>query len=1443
MKKFTIATLLLLSALCLGSAVACSQKGGNDDGHVSSSVEESNSAEDGSSYSVSFTNGDGYTFETDFNGNVAQSGEKITFRVNVSAFYTGSPVVYVNSTPIAPLADGSYAITVEEDSTVRVEGIRKDVSNMVGSGTMEDAFVVSKPIDLLYIAQQVNAGNYRYATGAYILANDIDCKGEELEVIGDMRTDSATFSGCFSCYTDSETGEMERYTISNFTITTTDVNYVGLFGTVSADPSITSSGLFYGIRLDNFTINASIDESYNESKSMSVGGLIGYGVGANMIMCDATNGTINVVGDNSYFSFAGGLIGYQQAFYESSYGMGFPSEISYSKVDVDVNVLSGSALYAGGITGYMATNYPVSAVASIQNSYAIGNVSGALRTGGIAGGIGQYTVISNCYATGDAIAKSNNSINDELATSEEYCYSHAGGLVGFAENDSVVHDSYTAGKAYAYAKSGAAYATANDIVGGGYPAGNVSVDSKPYTVENCLSKIDLNNQNFFTNTLGWQSYNWQFNKGEHPTIFYGNTESAIVLSVTINYVSVDENGNVTPVKVENATSKTQNFFDTSIQSTNVYTTFGDWLLNGLDTYYTADAASGKTAYLSYGYFFDEQCTMPVPYSYLPAKNITLYVGFADPTAVLGTYYLTPDSNSETIQITFDKDGYVTYSDGITGEQTAIYSYDGKTLLVEGARFARYFSEDGVLFDPAYYGYYNFAGELTEDGVVLYDGYYYTKENPLTASKTAPSLRGAYYTETKEYVFYGETALVESLIHGVYSSELYTIESYENGVITLKNNTATLQVSFSDLKEYDEFKGSWTKSVNVNKTYTFDGKGNFEYVHSSYARNGYTGDETILERTTGTYDAATGKFTHNGVEYTMSFNSDGMLEVVNANRTQTFYRDNSYQGVWQNSGVVLTLNGINKENKGTALITYADGSYIDLVYELDEQGGLMCLYWAHDDYWKDQLFGYFLYDMPSHTLTTMLYDSASETGYTQVSLFVTDEYEGEWICNAEELRNVEFNFNGLGLYGFLYAGVNGELTLTENGKRTTVSYSLDSTLQGKFAYNGKMYQMTYDEDTKAVVLTAADEEAVTPPALERKDEFANTVFVDLEGNTYVFDGRSNLSTGGVLKVNNDKQYRYVKNGSNYLVYSGEQSVGTLQANDSYYGLTINGTQSRLYIQNEFMGTWAISGMFASFTIQATDLQGGIRANFKGYDVTMHYAATDILSFSYKEAGMPMTYYVFIMEEAASATRPAQTILVLSESPDLYGEYMICTKADAMFGTWTAGNGRSIRFDGVNSGYVESGKAELYDELLGITVAYNYNYTNNGVMLWTEASETIYYYKADLQPATTGDYTYKNGTKSFNLVKASFLYLVTAKDAANNQYFFDTASKTNFEDDMGTILDGVGQIKVNGTLKYTYVITASDYVSATLELTDVATGEKSTAALNFSDSSNVIWEFVA
>ena len=1431
MRKFLTAILALCACACTVTAVACNDGTQSDlSGSSISASDSSSSLEESSSTAenrtVTFEKGEGFTYA---NANVADGGiipegSKLTFSVSLGAFYTGSPIAYVNGKPTAPKQDGTYEIPVgAEDITIRVDGVRKDISNMAGSGTMDDAFVVTKPIDLLHIAEQVNKGNTAYTKGSYILANDIDCKGEELDVIGDYSTEASIFSGCFSCVTNPDTGEMERYTISNFTINSQDSGYVGLFGAVFADMTVTSSGLFYGIRLDNFTINAGVTELKTESKTLTCGGLIGYAVGANVYLCDATNGEINLNADQAYFSFAGGLIGYQQAFYEPSYDAYVPSEVAYASVDVDVNVLGGMTLYAGGVAGYLATNYPYGATASVHNAYSLGSINGALRSGGIAGGLGQYTVVSNCFATGEIAARSNSPVDDPLSTSEEYSYSYAGGLVGFAENDSIAHDSFFNGKVNAYAVSGDAYVLKSHAIAGGYEAGNVSIDSQKYLAINCLHNVDLKSSTPLTQTLGWQAYDWVFTSNELPTINYETAEGIVKMALTITFLAPDGE----KILVGNQGSIEKTYLDTSMQSNNSYTPIGSFFANGsLDLYYEAD-----NGYLSYGYFFDEACTQRVPYAYLPMKNVTLYVGFADPTPILGSYYLTPENSANTLEMTFDATGIVTYSDGASKQQ-ANYSFDGEHILIEGARLARYYlgdiivddSDDSIFADPAFdlyrYSYYNFLGSLTEDGVALYDGVYFTKSAPLVAKFNAT--RGEYYKKdangTTYYTFYGDKTIIE----WVGNDGSYTYE---------ETNETSFDVS--TLTPLDAFKGVWVKSATVNKSYSFDGAGNWEYLHTAYDRtaNGYelTYEEKILDQASGTYTVIDDQitFTHNGRVMTASFNSDGFLTINGG----TYYREYSFEGVWAGRGYTLTLHGIGENSIGLATLRYSDGFTTDLVYEVSETSGVVAVYYPHAKYTKDSLYGYFTHDLTTNTLNFVQYTGETESGYAADSLYLCDDYHGEWICNIPALQNVEFDFNGFGLY--TYIGLKGTITLTENGVSTVVEYTLDSSLKGKFAYKGVMYEMEYDEDEKRVVLSLG-----TDAVLERKDEFANVPFVDLAGNRYLFDGRSSLDMGGKLKTGN-KIYAYFPDGESYKVLDGNSEVGSIIKENNYYLLTLNGVETQLYIENAFMGDWAISNQYALFHIGPTDTNGVIKANFKGKDVELTYINPTTLTFYYRENKMPITYYVFVIFDEFTG----ENVLVLSEFTNLaLGEYFICSKANDLFGTWywTGDKGKTtLSFDGVSSGYI-NGYAEqtLTLNTLTVTTEYFYTFRDKGIVMWSRElmAERTWYFRLDLVPEEQMEEAAKRndayvlydeqGNVKKVLVRAEVdgLYLTEAFDASGNEYLFD----------------GEGNLLVDGVAKYRYKIKAyNSNNTANLEVTDIETGKLYAATLDYSDSTHILF----
>lgn len=1450
MKKSLKALLLFLSCACMVTAAGCGSdensstlpSASEDSSSVSTPEESTESTPEEKpegTLKANFVEGEGYSFETTLNeGDLIPVGDTIDFTVKMSAFYTGYPVVYINGKAIAPDDDGTYHVEMQEDIDITVAGVQKDVSAMMGTGTFEDAFVVSRPIDLLYIAEQVNKGVYEYVTGAYVLANDIDCGGEELQIIGDMSTENSFFSGCFTCYTNPDTGEMQSYTISNFTINSENANYVGLFGTVYADLSVTSSGLFYGINVDNFTINAHISEQVmSANRSLSVGGLIGYGVGANVYLCSATNGEINLYGDTNYFSFAGGLIGYQQAFYMPEYDMNFPSEVVYSTTDVNIRVLKGMALYAGGITGYVATNVPSGATAYIHNSYSHGDVSGALRAGGIAGGLGQYSSVGNCYATGNIHAKATQALDDILLTDAEYCYANAGGIVGFAENDTIANDCFFAGKVSASAVS-AGCDQANDIIGGGYAQGHMSASAQGYLINNCLTSAELKssiseNNTLLKNTFGWETFDWVFTAVTYPTINYTSATENLKATVTFHYVA-----NGTAISVKEVQESTITYFDTANQSINVYAPMGNYFL----TESFKRTIIADNGYLSYGYFFDEACTEKVPYSYVPQRNIDLYIGFADATPILGEYQLCYNNSTAPISLTFDSDGLVHYTDGNTS-QTSYYFFDGESVLIEGARLARYYNGEIIIdendtssvadpnFDLNRYSYYDFVGTLTGETLSLYDGVYFTATAPLSAEKNL--YRGSFHMDGAIYHFYGTTA---TKTQGADFTTYTYVKNGANLILTDENGVETT-IEIASLKSFDVFKGTWTKSATVNKTYTFDGMGGWSYEYISYNRNGYTYEERILAQEQGVY-TLNGDTIDLGNGTTATFDEEGKLVITESGKAQIFYAQYSYVGVWKSANMTVELLGINKDGVGNAVLSYNDGMLYNLVYEVSETDGYVCLYWPHDVYTKDALFGYFTYDTLSNTLLATFSDSNNtETGYTQGNLFVIDDYVGEWICDDEAFANVEFSFNGDGLYGFLYgyAGMEGSLTLHDltTNKRTVLSYSLDSTLKGHFAYNGILYVMEYDEDAKAVRLTANG----TVSNLQRKDALADMQFVDTNGVTYRFDGRSALATGGILTIDGKTTYTYTMTNDGWNIVHDDAIIGTLILSESkaYYELTLNGEVTKLYVSNTFIGEWAIGGEYGMMKIGPTDLFGNIQANFKGYDVEITTLEPNLLTFKYWEDKMPLTYYIFVVADDVLG----YDVLVLSQYPNLYsGGYSICTKAHDLYGEWVSGNGEfTLRFDGITSGAYSNGTAELYRNTPSHT-DYYYRTESYGITLWSQTAlggKTQYYkiIMLDVAQLTDKDKTavnvfmkkdgHGNILAAFKRVEADGLLFVTAKDADGNTYFFDGEN----------VGGNPGHLSVNGEVQYTYKVKAyNEDETATLELTSIADGTVYSATLDYS-----------
>ena len=1400
MKKYLIAFLLSLSCAFACAAVGCGENTNNhssDNSSIDSSVDSSqdSSAPEAEPCNVTFESGEGFSYintdGTALNNQEMRVGDTLALKIDLGAFYLDSiPIVYANEKAVIPASNGVYSITLDGDTAIRVEGVQRDVSRMEGTGAFDNAFLVKKPIDLLYIAEQVNKGVTQYTTGAYILANDIDCKGEELKVIGDLSTNNSYFAGCFTCETDSEANVSTYHTISNFTINSQNANYVGLFGAVQANPSVQSSALFYGIQLDNFTINAGLTEVTGAVKTLAVGSLVGYGAGATMFLCNATNGQISISGENNYFSYAGGLIGYQQAFLDTSSGQYFSSEIAYADVSVDIDIISGMTLYAGGISGYLCTNYPLVSVATVHNSIARGNVTGALRCGGIVGGLGQYSTVSNSYAVNDVMAIGIMNVADGYSSSDEYYYATAGGLIGWAENDTIVSDCFHNGTVDAYAVSGDEYAISNDFVGGGQEAYYMSPVAEKYIAWDCLKDIDLtkisSDGGLLKAQLGWEGYDWVFVKGEYPEINYDTPEGAITRYMRIEYVTFDKTGVSQSVEVNGATFWENDYFNSDTQN-NTYVTMGSFFAGeGLAMDYTAD-----NGFFSYGYFLDPECTVAVPYAYMPMKNITLYVAFYDLSEVTGSYYFQTESG-KTIELDFGADGKLTYTDGSATNET-VYYYNGERIVIPSLRLTRYYdgeiivdenaANQGVYSDPNFeiyrYTYSSFAGSFEDGKVSLFDGYYFTEEAPLKATATQP-----------------------------------------------------------DAEKFDAFKGVWTKSANVQKTYSFDGKGNWTYSYNGTQKGSYE----VVE------DGNAIVFTHDGVEYKASFTGDGLLQVVGGDKTQIFGRQTGYTGVWRGfsqtyataygkGDFTLTLGGIGKDGRGKATLDYEVGLIYNLVYEASETDGYIVLF-NFQDGWDGDVFGYFRYQQINHTLQAVLNDPGSMVGYTAFTLNATDDYKGEWICNADELKNLEFDFNGIGLSS--NANDKATLTITDGGEQTTVPYSLNENMQGSFQYKGVSYAIAYNEDENTVTVSYADKTAT----LERKDEFAGKTLIDTNGNRFTFDGRSNLTGGGKFTLNGETTYGYAISENGYTVLDNGNAIGAISLGEKYYTLTIGENSYALYIEHKLNGKWAMRGMFDTFTVLYQDVNGIVHGRFRGHNVEMSEYDYDTLTFSYMDGKMPMTYYAHIIDDQQSK----EIVIVLSEYQELNGDdYIYCSKASDLFGTWTWGEDTkmTLTFDGVSDKYAEFYKGVAKQSRGGFDTLYYYTIKDGRIVLESQDAlqGLIWYY--DVKVLSEGDEGYAEAKANKNnwlgdngtvivRTKVDSLYLGKATDADENDYLFDFLVKDD---------KVLGAIRVNGEIKYTYVMEDVTFNNTTrmanLVVTDVASGKIYNATLDYSNASGDVF----
>ncbi len=291
-----------------------------------------------------------------------------------------------------------------------------------GAGTPDDPY-------LIYTAEQMNeiGTDSQNIDKHFKLMNDIDLGGY---TGADFNTIGTSFGNCFSGVFD---GNGKR--IHNFTYTSGDRDYIGLFGFVRGENAL----------IKNLGL---IDAHIEAGTGDNVGSLVGQlDRGAAVRGCYARGGSVS--GNNS----VGGLAGHVSE-----------GTITYCYSTASVSGRSD----VGGLTGWCyvhvwPSNNPMSqsgltSTYVISNCYSTGSVSGRIFVGGLVGHNWDGT-ITNCYSIGNVSGKDEDSgwrlgglVGYNHQGTIANCYStgnvsgffEAGGLIG-GSRDGTIIDCYSTG--------------------------------------------------------------------------------------------------------------------------------------------------------------------------------------------------------------------------------------------------------------------------------------------------------------------------------------------------------------------------------------------------------------------------------------------------------------------------------------------------------------------------------------------------------------------------------------------------------------------------------------------------------------------------------------------------------------------------------------------------------------------------------------------------------------------------------------------------------------------------------------------------------------------------------------------------------------------------------------------------------------------------------------
>ena len=310
--------------------------------------------------------------------------------------------------PMTAFAEDAQNINVWDGSTA--------AAFAGGTGTAEDPYQIANGAQLAYLASSVNSGE-TYEQKNFVLTANIDLNGLPWTPIANSFSDALLGGSDYRVFAGNFDGN--GYTISNVSIGSEtaplEADVLGLFGA--------TEGKISNLNLDTVSIHGVAKIASIGAVVGFAGGLVGYS-GGSIENCHVTSLTMDMSAPSNVYAAAywvGGLVGAldgTQLINECSVSgsitekagkgsiggligeLGKAAKITYSRLNVTVNVKADSRGGAdvGGFIG--KGNGKTDAETVIRNCYATGNVTGGAYTGGFAGGLWGLN-IKNCYASGN----------------------------------------------------------------------------------------------------------------------------------------------------------------------------------------------------------------------------------------------------------------------------------------------------------------------------------------------------------------------------------------------------------------------------------------------------------------------------------------------------------------------------------------------------------------------------------------------------------------------------------------------------------------------------------------------------------------------------------------------------------------------------------------------------------------------------------------------------------------------------------------------------------------------------------------------------------------------------------------------------------------------------------------------------------------------------------